>query len=123
MERRIKTKKKAMKSRQVLNFEDVIASLEKNPEIPLIRGGFNTYIGAAQTKIKGIVVENAIHYRISETNSKKVTFNLIQEIYSYYRLYGTFPSKAILNQSHINELNSQPCNYSVACGIVRRFVQ
>lgn len=112
-----------MKLKQFLNFEDVIASLEKNPEIPLIRGGFDTFIGAALTKIKGNLIENAIHYRISDTNSKRVTFDLIQDIYAYYQIYGSFPSKDILNQSHIHELKSRPCNYSVACGIVGRFVQ
>lgn len=112
-----------MKLKQFLNFDEVITSLEENPRIPLLRGGFDTFIGAAQTKINGKLIKNTIHYRISDTNLKKVTFDLIQEIYAYHKIYGTFPSKVILNHTHMHELKSRLCNYSVACGIVSRFIK
>lgn len=112
-----------MKLQESLNFDVVINSLIDDPQIPLIRGGYDTFIEACDTKIDGKLIKNAIHYRISETNSKRVTFNLICSIYDYYQIHGTLPSKNFLNNIHIHELKSRPCNYSVALGIVRRFVK
>lgn len=112
-----------MKLQESLNFDVVINSLLVDPQIPLIRGGYDTFIEASNTRINGMLIKNAIHYRISDTNSKRVTFNLIYSIYDYYQIHGTFPSKNFLILKHMHELKSRPCNYSVALGIVKRFIE
>ena len=112
-----------MKLQESLNFDVVINSLIDDPQIPLIRGGFYTFIQATDTRINGKLIKKAIHYRISGTNSKRVTYNLISSMCDHYQIHGTFPSKKILNHTHLYELKSRPCNYSVACGIVARFIK
>lgn len=112
-----------MKLIESINFDVVINSLICDPQIPLILGGYYTFIEACDTKVDGKLIKKAIHYKISETNSKRVTFNLICSIYDYYQIHGTLPSKKNLKHIHMHELESRPCNYSVACGIVRRLIE
>jgi hypothetical protein len=106
-----------------MNFDLILQSLDNNPTFPLLHGGNYTFIEPSSTRINGITFENAIHYRISDTNSKRVTFDLIRAVYDFYLLNNVFPTRAELMQLFPLELSSRPCNYSVALAIVSRFIK
>lgn len=106
-----------------MNFNQVIQSLMHNSNIPTIRGRNYTFIEQVPTRINGILFEQSIHYRISDSNSKRITFNLIQSVYEHYQLNNEFPTRAQVNVSFSRELASRPCNYSVVLSIVSRFVK
>lgn len=105
-----------------MTFDLVIQSLRNSPNLPLLNGGNYTFIEPSSTRINGITFENAIHYRISNTNSKRVTFELIRAVYDFHLLNNAFPTRAELMQLFPDELRSRPCNYSVAVSIFRRFI-
>lgn len=112
-----------MKEENTMNFDQVIQSLRHNSNIPTIRRRNYTFIEHAPTRINGILFEQSIHYRISDINSKRITFNLIQSVYEHHQLNNEFPTRVQVNVSFSRELASRPCNYSVALSIVRRFVK
>ncbi len=112
-----------MKEENTMNFEQVIQSLKHNPDIPTIRRRNYTFIEHSHTRINGILFEQSIHYSISDINSKRITFNLIKSVYDQYRQNNEFPTRAQVNVSFSRELATRPCNYSVACAIVNRFVK
>lgn len=105
-----------------MTFDQIIQSLNDEPIIPLLQGGNYTLIEPSSTRINGITFENAIHYRISATNSKRVTFEFIRSVYDFYLLNNTFPTRAEMMSLFPHELCSRPCNYAVALAIVCRFV-
>jgi hypothetical protein len=105
-----------------MTYDLVIQSLNNNPTLPLLQGGNYTFVDLSSTKINGITFKNAIHYRISETNSKRVTFELIRAVYDLYILNNTFPTRAEMMSLFPHELCARPCNHSVACPIVSRFI-
>ncbi len=106
-----------------MTFDLVIQSLLNNPILPLQRGGTYEFIAKSSTKINGESFNQAIHYRISDSNSKRVTFELIRAVYDFYLLNKAFPTKAAMMPLFPLELCSRPCNYSVAIAIVTRFIQ
>lgn len=105
-----------------MTFDQIIQSLHNDPIIPLLQGGNYTFIEPSSTRINGITFENAIHYRISATNSKRVTFEFIRSVYDFYLLNNTFPTRAEMMALFPHELCSRPCNYSIGCAIARRFI-
>jgi hypothetical protein len=105
-----------------MTFDDINQTLNNDPILPLLQGGNYTFIEPSSTRINGITFENAIHYRISDTNSKRVTFELIRAVYDFHLSNNAFPTRAESMQLFPDELRSRPCNYSVAVSIVRRFI-
>ena len=111
-----------MKSALDFSYQGIIESLKLNPVLPLKSGGSYLFIAPSSTKINGVLFDQAIHYRISDSNTKYVTFQLIQTIYDFYRENKTFPSRPYLREQFPHELCPRPCNYTVALAIVRRFI-
>jgi len=105
-----------------MTIDDINHTLNNDPILPLLQGGNYTFIEPSSTRINGITFENALHYRISDTNSKRVTFELILAVYDFHLLNNAFPTRVELMQLFPYELRSRPCNYSVAVSIVRRFI-
>jgi hypothetical protein len=112
-----------MKLEGNFSFPQIIKSLQNNPILPLQRGGTYEFIAKSSTKINGESFNQAIHYRISDSNSKRVTFELIRAVYDFYLLNKAFPTKAAMMPLFPLELCSRPCNYSVAIAIVTRLIQ
>ena len=106
-----------------MTFDDINQTLNNDPILPLLQGGNYTFIEPSSTRINGITFENAIHYRISATKSKRVTFEFIRAVYDFYILNNAFPTRVELMQLFPLELVSRPCNYSVALAIVSRFIK
>ena len=111
-----------MKNKNELTFNKVIHSLQENPRIPLFRGGEYIFIEATSTRINGVLFENAIHYRLSDSNSKRVTYELIDVVFLHLRNSGRLPTKATILTLFNYELTSRPCNYTIACSIAQRFI-
>jgi hypothetical protein len=105
-----------------MTFELILQSLETDPILTLLHGSQYKFISKASTRIDSKTFDYAIHYRISNTNSKRVTFELIRAVYDFYLLNKAFSTRAELMQLFPDELRSRPCNYSVALSIVRRFI-
>jgi hypothetical protein len=106
-----------------MTFELILQSLETDPILTLLHGGQYEFITRSSTNINGRVIANAIHYRISDTNSKRVTFELIRAVYDFYLLNNVFPTRAESMKLYPLELGPRPCNYSVALAIVSRFIK
>ncbi len=106
----------------IFSFQHVINSLENNRDIPLLNGNNYHFIEASSTRINGENFQNAIHYRISERNSKRITFELINAVYVHLLNSSRLPTKATIRTLFHHELCSRPCNYTVACSIAQRFV-
>jgi hypothetical protein len=94
----------------------------KDTTISLKRGGPYFYIGEAPTKINGKVYEVAFEYKLSEKNKKRVTRQLIDSIYNFYKQNGRIPERLELKETFNSELKSRPCNYSVAKFIVEQLI-
>ncbi len=105
-----------------MTFDLILQSLEADPILTLLHGSQYEFITRSSTKINGRVIANAIHYRISDTNSKRVTFELIRAVYDFYLLNNVIPTRAEMMLLFPFELCSRPCNYSVAVAIVSRFI-
>lgn len=112
-----------MKSAVDFSYHGIIESLKLNPVLPLKSGGSYFFICQSSTKVNGVLFEQAIHYRISDSNTKHVTFQLIRTVYNFYRENNSFPSRSYLREQFPHELCPRPCNYSVAIAIVARFIQ
>jgi hypothetical protein len=106
-----------------MTFELILQSLETDPILTLLHGSQYEFITRSSTNINGRVIANAIHYRISDTNSKRVTFELIRAVYDFHLLNNAFPTRVELTQLFPLELGPRPCNYSVALAIVSRFIK
>ena len=74
--------------------------------------------------INGKHAENfrAIHYQISGSNSKRVTYELIDAVFHHLHSSKILPTKAMMRTLFHHELCSRPCNYTVACSIAQRFI-
>jgi hypothetical protein len=107
----------------IFNFQNVIVSLENNRVIPLLNGNQYDFIEESSTRINGFFFKNAIHYRISDRNSKRITFELINAVYLHLLNSGILPTKATMCTLFHHELCSRPCNYTVACSIAQRFIK
>jgi hypothetical protein len=95
----------------------------KDKTISLKRGGPYFYIGEAPTKINGKVNEVAFEYKISGKNKKRVTLDLIESIYNFFKQNGRIQERFELNETLKKELKSRPCNYSVAKFIVEQLIK
>jgi hypothetical protein len=106
----------------IFNFKNILTSLENNRAIPLLNGNYYYFIEASSTRINGDLFQNAIHYRIGDSNSKRVTFELIDAVYGHILNSGRLPAKSTIRALFHHELCSRPCNYRIACAIAQRFI-
>jgi hypothetical protein len=97
--------------------------LEQGEEIPLRNGNFYRFIGPTTTRINGQQFSFAFEYEISSRNHKKVTVELIHEMYERHRLNGVLPEKAEILPIFLHELSGRPCNYTVACYIIQKLLR
>ena len=104
-------------------FQELIAILEQNPIINLQRGGLYHYLGDSNTNINRVLF-NGIKYRISPFQNKVVTIQLLWETYCYYQNNNsTFPSTDwYLDNGFGMELQSRPCNKSVARALILTYL-
>ncbi|WP_291102690.1 MULTISPECIES: hypothetical protein [unclassified Flavobacterium] len=104
-------------------FESIITHFKENDIIHLARQGhFYTYIGVSTTKINGKEFKS-ITYRISPTNQKRVTKQLIEETYRYFRIHKKFPDISWYRIKFPDEIKSRPCNKSVAKGLMTTIIE
>lgn len=80
----------------IFNFQNVIRSLENNRAIPLLNGNHYFFIEVSSTRINGVLFQNAIHYRISDSNSKRITFELIDAVFLHLLNSSRLPTKATM---------------------------
>lgn len=80
------------------------------------------YIGISTTKIKGRQF-NSISYKISDSNSKRVTKELLISVLNYYNENNKFPHTYWYKNKFEFEIKSRPCNKSVAENIIARIIQ
>lgn len=101
-------------------FEMILQNIELEAQIPLSRPNhFNTYLGESMTRIQG-KMKNAIHYRISQNNSKRITSRFIELTYQYLMENNIYPNRNwYLNHEELGfEFASRQCNKSVAKGLI-----
>lgn len=99
-------------------FELIITHFRENDLIPLERQGhFYNYIGISTTRINGKEFQS-ITYKISTTNQKRVTKELIEESYRYFKIHKEFPDINWYRREFPDEIKSRPCNKSVAKGLI-----
>jgi hypothetical protein len=96
---------------------------EGSSKITLQRGGPYNYLKQVSTKINGSYFKPAIEYQISEKNKKRVTIDLIENLYKHYKQNGKFLERNELKETFKTELKSRPCNYSVAKFIVNQLIK
>ncbi|GGC86663.1 hypothetical protein GCM10011508_12400 [Flavobacterium lutivivi] len=103
-------------------YDLIIQKLKQGMEIPLIRKGkYYTFIETTTTIVNKIFYDRAIHYRISNFNSKKITALFIDLTYEYYiNNKKKFPPRDWYEVHEIlkHEYKSRPCNYSVVQGLI-----
>lgn len=103
-------------------FNRVVSSLADNEQIPLRNRNFYTYLNSSPTRINGALFFFALRYRISSTQTKRVTVNLIQSMYQHQLDHGDTPSKEEMRAQFPFELCSRPCNYAVAVYIAQKLI-
>lgn len=100
----------------------IIETFEEGMHIPLIgNGNYNIYIGISNTTVNGVFFPNAIHYRISDISTKKITSLFIELTYGYYiQNNNTFPPRGwYINHDELNyEYKTRGCNYAVVQGLI-----
>lgn len=111
-----------MKNDAMFTFQQVVKSLNDNPIIILSKGGPYRFLEIKSTNINGSTFQRAIHYHISDRNSKRVTFELIEAVGNYFQRNGHLPSRSEMTELFAFEVSSRPCNFSVACSIAQRFI-
>ena len=103
-------------------YKLIIETFGQGMEIPLIRREKSyIFIGTSTTIVNKIFYDRAIHYRISNVNSKKITALFIDLTYEYYiHNNNNFPSRDWYEAHEIlkHEYKSRPCNYSVVQGLI-----
>lgn len=104
-------------------FDLIIETFVNGDNINLIRGGHYEFIGEAETKVNGIPHHNAIHYRISATETKRITRQFIELTYQFY-LENNFEFPNVNwyldNNELMHEYISRRCNKSVARSFILR---
>ena len=101
-------------------FEEILQNIELEVQIPLSRPNhFYTYLGESVTTIQG-KRKNAIHYRISRNNTKRISSQFIESTYRYLIENNNYPNRGwYLNHQELGfEFASRPCNKSVAKGLI-----
>lgn len=104
-------------------YNRILLILEDREEIPLRNGNIYRYIGPTSTRINGQQFPFAFEYEISAHNHKKVTVNLICEMYERHLLNGVMPKRSEILPVFLYELCSRPCNYTVAVYIVLKLLK
>ena len=102
-------------------YDLIIETFEEGMHIPLIgNGNFNIYIGISNTTVNGIFYPNAIHYRISEVSTKRITSLFIELTYDYYIEHNVFPGREWYagNNQLQHEYITRGCNYAVVKGLI-----
>lgn len=105
-------------------YDLIVETFREGMHIPLIRDGrFYIYIGIVNTRVNNVLF-NAIEYKISEHNSKKITRQFIELTYEYLLQTNDYPDR----NWYINhpilclEFKSRPCNKSVAKGLIETVI-
>ena len=104
-------------------YDMIIETFKEGMHIPLIRNGkFYIYIGISNTTINGVFFPNAIHYKISDNSTKRITSQFIELTYQYLLQNNDYPNRNwYINHPILNlEFNSRPCNKSVARGLIEK---
>jgi hypothetical protein len=103
-------------------FNRISNLLVPNERIPLLNGDFYTYLNPSPTRINGELFPLAFQYRISATQTKRVTINLIHAMYQHHLNNGVMPSKAEMLAQFPFELCSRPCNFTAAIYIIQKLI-
>ena len=105
-------------------YDLIVEKFEHGMDIPLIRNGkYYTFIEVSTTSVNGVFYDRAIHYRISDVNTKRITALFIELTYEYYIEHKSiFPSRKWYESHEIlkYEYKSRPCNYSVVQGLIKK---
>ena len=105
-------------------YESIVETFNEGMHIPLIRDGkYYTFIGTEVTTVNGVDHVDAIHYRISATNTKRITHQFIELTYKFYQDNNNeFPNVDwYINHELLKyEYKSRPCNKSVARGLISK---
>ena len=108
-------------------YDLIIQKFRKGMEIPLIRNGrYYTFIETSTTNVDRVFYDRAIHYRINNINTKKITALFIELTYEYYiQNQNIYPSRNWYETHEIlkYEYKSRPCNYSVAQGLINCYFE
>lgn len=107
-------------------YESIVETFNEGMHIPLIlNGNFNVYIGISNTTINGVLFPNAIHYRISDNSTKRITSQFIELTYQYFLQNDDYPNRNwYLEHPELNyEYASRKCNYSVAQGLINTVIE
>lgn len=102
-------------------YDLIVERFEHGMHIPLIRDGrFYVYIGVSSTIVINVLHQDAIHYKISEISSKRITRQFIELTYKYLLEKGVYPDRNwYVNHPILYlEFKSRPCNKSVARGLI-----
>ena len=105
-------------------YDLIIETFQEEMHIPLLRNGrFYIYIGVALTRINNIPF-NAIQYKISDYNSKRISRNFIELTYEYLLQNNGYPDRNwYINHPILYlEFKSRPCNKSVARGLIETVI-
>ena len=109
-------------------YELIITTFQRGTQIPLIGGGFDTYIATSQTIFRSNpnIFYEAILFEIGQNrNRKRVSRHFIELTYQYYvNSNMNFPNRNWYRNHHNPliraELSSRPCNLSVTRGLIIR---
>lgn len=104
----------------------VVETFREGMKIPLIRKGkYYTFIETSTTRVNGVFYDKAIHYRISDINTKKITSLFIELTCKYYIEENTFPSRNWYETHKVlkYEYKSRLCNCSVAQGLIKKVLE
>lgn len=104
-------------------YNRILLILVDGEEIALRNGNIYRYIGPTSTRINGQQFPFAFEYEISALNHKKVTVDLICEMYERHLLNGVMPKRSEILPVFLYELCSRPCNYTVAVYIVLKLLK
>jgi hypothetical protein len=102
-------------------FMLITQTFNEGMRIPLITvGRFYTYLGVSNTVINNELYFDAIHYRINQNNSKRITRLFIELTYQYYIQNNDYPSRNwYIQHEHLSyEYASRKCNYSIVQGLI-----
>ncbi|MBM3454828.1 MAG: hypothetical protein FJX80_06735 [Bacteroidetes bacterium] len=103
-------------------FNRISGLMAQGEQIPLTNGNVYTYLNTTTTRINGELFPFVFQYRISGTQTKCVTVNLIRSMYQHHLNHGEIPSRSEMFDLFPRELCSRPCNYTVAVYIVNRLL-
>ena len=103
-------------------LQDLILILAPNQPIHLPRGGQYLFLTHTHTRIGGVLHENAIKYRINQNNTKCISLDFLWATYNFFVENNRFPdTQWYMTNGFMGEIQSRPCNKSVAQGLVAIF--